>query len=164
MEADVTVFPASVITLVAARAGQVIDPGSTTVQTRPVDSMAAGQVIAVIPVGWDPVDGPEMGQHMNPHEQAIQSYTIMIQALAQDYDQESGLNRLSLLSRRVRNMLNRDQVLRRAMEQLECTEDGVRENFQGLRVINQRFLVTEADGDGSLFLSVTECRLTTQVQ
>lgn len=164
MEADVTVFPANVVTLVAARAESRIDPGATLVQTRPIDASAAGQVVAVIPVGWDPVESPEIGQHVNPDEQAIQSYTIMIQALAQDFDQESGLNRLSLLSRRVRNMLNRDQVLRRAMEQLVCTEDGVREHFQGLRVVNQRFLVTESDGDGSLFLSVTECRLTTQVQ
>lgn len=163
MEEDVTVFPANVVSLIAMRAEQVIDPGGTTVQTRPVDSMSAGQVVAIIPVGWDPAEPPEIGQRVNPHESAIQRYTIMIQALAQDYSQESGLNRLSLLSRRVRNMLNRDQVLRRAMEQLVCTEDDVREHFQGLRVSNQRFLVTESDSDGSLFLSVTECTITTQV-
>lgn len=163
MDVDVTVFPANVVSLIKARAESQIDPSNTIVQGTPVSTMSAGQVIAVLPVGWDPAEGPEIGQRFNPHEAAIQRYTIMIQALVSDFDEQRGIDRLSLLSRRVRNMLNRDQVLHRAMEQLVCTEDDVREHFQGLSVVNQRFMVTDSDSDGSLTLSVTECRLTTQV-
>lgn len=163
MEPDVNVFPANVVSLIEARAIQTIDPENTLVQTVPVNTMSVGQVVAILPVGWDPGAGPEIGQHRNPSESAIQTYTIMIQALVSDFDEGAGINRLSLLSRKVRNMLNRDQVLHRAMEQLVCTEDDVREHFQALSVVNQRFMVTETDSDGSLLLSVTECRLTTQV-
>lgn len=156
-----TIFPANVIAILEARASTLLT--EVTVQTVPLSDMSAGQVVAILPVGWDPVEPPQIGQRPNWEEASIQQYSIMIQALVTAYGQEDGINRHALLSRRVRNMLVRDPVLREALSQLYCNEDGVTETFHRLRVNNQRFLVNEGESDGTLYMSVTDVHVITEV-
>lgn len=156
-----TVFPANVIAIIEARAPSAL-PG-VTIQTVPLSSMSTGEVVAILPVGWDPVEPPQIGQRPNYEESSIQQYSIMIQALVTDYSNENGINRHALLSRKVRNMLVRDPVLREALSQLYCNEDGVVETFHRLRINNQRFLVNDGESDGTLYMSVTDVHVFTEV-
>lgn len=156
-----TIFPANVIAILEARASTLLT--GVTVQTVPLSDMSVGQVVAILPVGWDPVEPPQIGQRPNWEEASIQQYSIMIQALVSDYSGGDGINRHALLSRRVRNMLVRDPVLREALSQLYCNEDGVTETFHRLRVNNQRFLVNEGESDGTLYMSVTDVHVITEV-
>lgn len=156
-----TVFPANVIAILEARASTLL--AGVTVQTVPLSDMSVGQVVAILPVGWDPVEPPQIGQRPNWEEASIQQYSIMIQALVSDYSGGDGINRHALLSRRVRNMLVRDPVLREALSQLYCNEDGVMETFHRLRINNQRFLVNEGESDGTLYMSVTDVHVITEV-
>lgn len=156
-----TVFPANVIAVLEARASTLLT--GVRVQTVPLSDLSAGEVVAILPVGWDPVEPPQIGQRPNWEEASIQQYSIMIQALVSDYSNENGINRHALLSRRVRNMLVRDPVLREALSQLYCNEDGVMETFHRLRINNQRFLVNEGESDGTLYMSVTDVHVITEV-
>lgn len=156
-----TVFPANVIAMIEARAISVLT--GVRVQTTPLTDMSAGEAVSILPVGWDPQEPPQIGQRPNYEEASIQRYSIMIQALVTAYGQEDGINRHALLSRRVRNMLVRDPVLREALSQLYCNEDGVTETFHRLRVNNQRFLVNEGESDGTLYMSVTDVHVITEV-
>jgi len=156
-----TVFPANVIAILEARAISVLE--GVNVQTVPLHQMNTGDTVAIVPMGWDPVEPPQIGQRPNYEEASIQRYSIMIQALVTSYGQEDGINRHALLSRRVRNMLVRDPVLREALSQLYCNEDGVTETFHRLRVNNQRFLVNEGESDGTLYMSVTDVHVITEV-
>lgn len=156
-----TVFPANVIAILEARASTLLT--GVRVQTVPLSDLSAGEVVAILPVGWDPVEPPQIGQRPNWEEASIQQYSIMIQALVSDYSNENGINRHALLSRRVRNMLVRDPVLREALSQLYCNEDGVMETFHRLRINNQRFLVNEGESDGTLYMSVTDVHVITEV-
>lgn len=156
-----TVFPANVIAMIEARAPMLLP--DTTIQTVPLTDLAVGQAVAILPVGWDPEEPPQIGQRPNPEEASIQRYSIMIQALVTDYGGVEGINRHALLSRRVRNMLVRDPVLREALSQLYCNEDGVIETFHRLRVNNQRFLVNEDESDGTVYMSVTDVHVITEV-
>lgn len=156
-----TVFPTNIIAVLEARAPEWLP--DTHIQTTPLTDMNVGQAVSILPVGWDPDDPPQIGQRPNPEEASIQRYSIMIQALVTSYDNEDGINRHALLSRRVRNMLVRDPVLRETLSQLYCNEDGVMETFQRLRVNNQRFLVNEGESDGTLYMSVTDVHVITEV-
>lgn len=156
-----TVFPANVIAIIEARATSVLE--GVQVQTTPLTDMSAGESVSILPVGWDPQEPPQIGQRPNYEEASIQRYSIMIQALVTAYGQGDGINRHALLSRRVRNMLVRDPVLREALSQLYCNEDGVMETFHRLRVNNQRFLVNEGESDGTLYMSVTDVHVITEV-
>lgn len=156
-----TVFPSNVIAIIEARATAVLE--GVHVQTTPLTDMSAGESVSILPVGWDPQEPPQIGQRPNYEEASIQRYSIMIQALVTAYGQEDGINRHALLSRRVRNMLVRDPVLREALSQLYCNEDGVTETFHRLRVNNQRFLVNEGESDGTLYMSVTDVHVITEV-
>lgn len=156
-----TVFPANVIAMIEARATAVLE--GVRIQTTPLTDMSAGEAVSILPVGWDPQEPPQIGQRPNYEEASIQRYSIMIQALVTAYGQEDGINRHALLSRRVRNMLVRDPVLREALSQLYCNEDGVTETFHRLRVNNQRFLVNEGESDGTLYMSVTDVHVITEV-
>ena len=156
-----TIFPANVIAMIEARAVDLLD--GVTVQTTPLSDLSVGEAVAILPVGWDPEEPPQIGQRPNYEEASIQRYTVMVQALVSSYDQQDGINRHSLLSRRVRNMLVRAQALREALSQLYCNEDGVMETFHRLRINNQRFLVNEGESDGTLYMSVTDVHVVTEV-
>lgn len=156
-----TVFPANVIAMIESRAIDML-PG-VQIQTTPLNDLSVGESVSIVPVGWEPLEPPQIGQRPNQEEASIQQYSIIVQALVTDYSQVDGINRHSLLSRKVRNMLVRDLVLREALSQLYCNEDGVMETFQRLRVSNQRFLVNDGGSDGTLYMSVTDVSVITEL-
>lgn len=164
-----SVFPANVVSLAAVRLDQRLNDDSipdeqhVLVQTRPIHSLNAGAAVAVLPVDWSIAGEPEMGTYpRDPHP--IQEYGVIVQCLVSDWSEESGISRLSLLSRRVRNTLISDRVLHQALRGLECTEDETRERFHALRVLRQNFLVNDPDEETTaLYLSTTEITVVTEV-
>ena len=164
-----SVFPANVVSLVAVRLDQKLNGDSVppeqhvTVQTRPIHTLNAGHAVAVLPIDWSIAGEAEMGtfpRDPNP----IQHYGVIVQCLVSDWSEESGISRLSLLSRRVRNTLISDRVLHQALRGLVCTEDETRERFHALRVLRQNFLVNDPDeATTALYLSTTEITVVTEV-
>ena len=165
----VSVFPANVVSLVAVRLDQKLNGEDVppeqhvAVQTRPIHTLNAGRAVAVLPVDWTIAGEAEMGtfpRDPNP----IQHYGVIVQCLVSDWSEESGISRLSLLSRRVRNTLISDRVLHQALRGLECAEDETRERFHALRVLRQNFLVNDPDeATTALYLSTTEITVVTEV-
>lgn len=166
---ELSVFPANVIFPVAIRLdqrlnGPDIEPEQhVRVQTRPIHTLNAGKAVAVLPVDWSIAGDPEMGTYpRDPNP--LQEYGIIVQCLVSDWSEEAGINRLSLLSRRVRNTLISDRVLHQALRGLECTEDETLERFHALRVLRQNFLVNDPDeATTALYLSTTEITVVTEV-
>lgn len=165
----VSVFPANVITPIAIRLDQRLNGDGipaeehATVQTRPIHTLNAGKAVAVLPVDWSIAGDPEMGTFPRDSH-PIQEYGIIVQCLVSDWSEESGISRLSLLSRRVRNTLISDRVLHQALRSLVCTEDETRERFHALRVLRQNFLVNDPDeATTALYLSTTEITVVTEV-
>jgi len=165
LTADIVCFPNNVVNVLATRYKQYfddIDPsGDTIVIKRPVSSMDADQTISVVPVDWGPVGEPEIGRKLNQYEPTVQGYTIMIQALINDADEDRAIARHSLFSTLVRRMLYRDQSLLTVLPQLKVTADGVTESLAKYGVRSQQFLVTNKDASFQ-YLSVIEFRLETQ--
>lgn len=139
-----------------------IDPsGDTIVIKRPVTTLDADQTIAIVPVDWGPRGQPEMGRKPNQFENSIQGYTIMVQALINDMNEDQAIRRHSLFSSLVRRMLYRDTVLLSALTQLKVIADGVTESTLQCGVRSQQFLVTQNKASFQ-YLSVVEFWLETQ--
>lgn len=144
------VFPGNVILIIKQRLSQLMT--NVKVQASPINSMNAGATISILPIGWDNASQAEIGTFPREPE-PIQSYTLVIQCLISGLDPEDGIARLSLLSRRVRHTLMRDQVLRQALHTLRCTEGDIDERFQDVRVRNQRFLGSSTERGMNLMAS-----------
>lgn len=158
-------FPNNAVDVIASRLKtnfDVIDPsGDTVVIKRPVTTMDGDQTIAVVPVDWGHKQPPEMGRKPNQFENSAQAYTIMIQALINDMNEDKAIRRHSLFSTLVRRMLYRDTVLLSALSQLKVVADGVTETTLQYGVRSQQFLVTRKEASFQ-YLSVIEFGLETQ--
>ena len=158
-------FPNNVVDVMALRLKSNfddIDPsGDTIVVKRPVTTMDADQTIAIVPVDWGPKGQPEMGRKLNQFENSIQGYTIMVQALINDMNEDQAIRRHSLFSSLVRRMLYRDTVLLSALTQLKVTADGVTEATTQCGVRSQQFIVAQKKASFQ-YLSVVEFWLETQ--
>ena len=165
IDGSILCFPNNVVDVIAARLKSnfdVIDPsGDTILIKRPITTMDADQTIAVVPVDWGPKGMPEIGRKPNQFENSIQGYTIMVQALINDMNEDQAIRRHSLFSTLVRRMLYRDTVLLSALTQLKVTADGVDEATAQFGVRSQQFLVTQKDASFQ-YLSVIEFWLETQ--
>lgn len=165
LDASQLCFPNNIVDVMAARLKQKfddIDPsGDTIVIKRPVTTMDADQTIAVVPVDWKPGGLPEMGRKPNQFENSVQSYTIMVQALINDMNEDQAIRRHSLFSTLVRRMLYRDTILLSALTQLQVVADGVTEATTQFGIRSQQYLVTQKDSSFQ-YLSVIEFWLDTQ--
>lgn len=165
LEANELCFPNNIVDVMAARVKQnfdVIDPsGETIVVKRSLTMEDADQTIGIVPVDWAPKGQPEIGRKPNQFEVPVQAYTIMLQALINDMNEDQAIRRHGLFSTKLRRMLYRDTVLLSALSQLEVIDDGVKEKTLQYAIRSQQFLVTQRDSSFQR-LSVIEFYLETQ--
>lgn len=163
IDADTLCFPNNVVDVIAQRALDTLGLDGGVIKV-PVDTGSPDETVAIIPATWEPTGYAEMGKKPNQFENSLQTYSIMIQTLISDMDEERAIRRHSLLSTMVRRMLYRDPVLLGALTGLRVeTDDGIVEATMKYGVRSQRFLVNQKDGSFQ-YLSVIQFDLETQTR
>lgn len=152
---DEPAFPTNVVDLLELKMLE-IDPDDTQVVKRPVDPMDQDQTIGITPVDWSPDRrSMEMGKQANPKEETIQRYTIMIQGLINDSENELAIKRHAIFSTLIRRMVYRDRVLQLALPQLSVEIGGVREAMHSWGINSQRWMVNRREGS-FIYMSALE--------
>lgn len=144
IEASDAVFPSNVLLLLeAAFAG--LDP-DLTVLKRPLRPSDPNQSIGMWGALWSPEeDSYEIG-HIAPHEPTLQTYQIGVQCLVKDGDEVRGLNIHSILSKRIRSVLYRNEPLRVALQSSYTTDGFSTERVRRWGVRNQRYMNNDIEG------------------
>lgn len=110
---------------------------------RPTDPNLSIGIYATL---WAPEeDSYEMG-HPFPHEATLNTYQIGIQTLVKDGDTQRGLAVSSILTKRVRSVVYRNEPLRLALGSLYVQDDVSRESMRRWGIRNQRFMSNDIEG------------------
>jgi len=159
--ADQTLFPYNAVNLLASRF-QTIDP-ELFVCKRPLRESDPIQAIAVFAEQWVPdTESLEMRGALGAQEPTLSTYYISIQCFIKDMDEERGAAIHATLSKRVRAMLYRDDVIRIGLHLLTATVEGSTETTKGYGIRTQRYLSNELQGSW-LYLSQIESWLETEI-
>jgi hypothetical protein len=147
---DDAVFPENVIKcLKIVLPGIDPEPDPTKkiqILSRPLRPTDPQQCIGLYGTLWAPEeDSYEMG-HVSPHEATLNTYQVGIQTLVKDSDTERGLATSSILTRRVRSVIYRNEPLRLALGQLYVADDVSRESMRRWGIRNQRFMSNDIEG------------------
>lgn len=156
-------FPANIVKLITDRVKPVIDE-DLAVFKRPLRNSDPNQSVGAFPVIWTPdMESLEMrgGPFPRSSEPTLQQYTINIQAFIKDTDEQRGLNVHSILAKRVRTMLYRDDPIRVGLASLSSASGGSTERAKRWGVRTQRFISDEIEGSW-LYLSTLEFWLETE--
>lgn len=166
ISADEEVFPNNAVSMIAARCS-LLDPAEeVAVFRRPLRESDPVQSIGIFAALWTPdMESLEMkgGFAPGPQEPTIQKYSIAIQALAKDMDEERGSATHSVMSKMILAMLYRDEPLRIGLAGLWATMFGSTERTKRWGITTQRFLNNELDSEW-LYLSTVECWLETETR
>lgn len=147
-----SVFPSNVIYCLT----QVL-PGideRLTVLGRPLRSTDPNFSIGIFATLWQPDEQSyEMGsallgqpQPTAPAEPTLSSYTLGIQCLVKDGDEQRGLNINSILAKRIRSVLYRNEPLRVALGSLSVTDGDSVERMRRWGMRNQRYMNNDIEG------------------
>ena len=160
------VFPNNVVEVLA-----IVLPGiddEVTLQKRPLRPTDPNYSLGVYATIWQPnEDSFEIG-HLGggmdpgPNEPTLSTYQIGIQILVKDSETSRALAVGSLLNRRVRSVLYRNDALRVALSQLFTVEDGVHERMKRWGIRSQRFMSNDIEGK-FVFISVLDMFIETEV-
>lgn len=169
LDPDILVcFPNNVVDLVATQLANIEMPLPPEVENqirvvkRPVRDTDYTQTISVIPSLWVPnMDSLEMAGGKN--EPTIQQYTVAVEALVVDMDEERGIATHALLSSMVRLMLYRSLALRVALPMLEVDLSGYREKLTRWGISQQRFGNNQI-GKNFVFLSTVDFWFETDIE
>lgn len=169
LDPDVIVcFPNNVVDMLATQLKNIEMPLPTNVENRvrvhkrPIRETDYTQSISVIPSLWVPdEDSFEMAGDKN--EPTIQRYTIAIEALVVDMDEERGLATHALLSSLVRLMLYRNPAIRVGLPMLEVDLSGYREKLARWGISQQRFANNQI-GKNFVFLSTVDFWFETDIE
>lgn len=165
-------FPANIVNLLAAGL-QFIDPHTdpdkkdgVRIYKRPLMTTDASESIGVIATNWGPVIS-SMEMRGGPFEPTLQRYTVAIQAMVKDAEEERAIAVHSLLSAKVRHMLYHDPALAVALPQLQVSFDtfaGVTvEKLMKWNITSQNFMNHEVKGR-FVYLSTLEVVAETALQ
>lgn len=151
-------FPNNVISMLKA-ALQTIDPPTEPggddglrIEERPVRNTDYSETLGLFAGAWTPnQDTMEIGGH----EPTVQRYTVIIESLVHDMDQERGIATHSLLSALVRHTLYRNPGVRVGLPLLTVPLGGHIEKLQRWGIGQQRFMNNDASGN-FVFLSATD--------
>lgn len=159
--ADGPVFPDNAVSLVKARAA-LIDPDLFVIG-RPLRDSDPVQSVGIFGTQWVPnEESYEMkGAPAGRHEPTVQSYLVTIQGFVKDMDEERGLSVHSILSKKLRSMLYRDDPLRVGLLALSVQMNGSTERAKRFGVRTQRYVSNELNGTW-LYLSTLEYWLETE--
>lgn len=159
---DDTQFPNNIVDLVALRS-QLID-GDLFVVKRPIRPTDPNQSIGVIGSNWVPNDdSKEMLGQAYAAQPTLSRYSVTVQGVIRDTEQERGLNVHGVLARMLRSMVYTDAPLRVALSSLTSVLAGMTENTQRWGVTQQRFFANEISGDW-LYMSILELWLETEIR
>lgn len=158
---DTLLFPQNVVA-VLSNASALLDP-DLSIFRRPLRDTDPVQSIGIFAAQWYPQeDSYEMrGGLAGPSEPTIDRYTITIQALVKDADEQRGLAVHSVLGKLVRTMLYRNPALRVGLSSLVTTTGESTERVTRWGVQTQRFHSNEISGSW-LYLSTLEFWVETQ--
>ena len=160
------VFPNNFVEILA-----VVLPGideECTLYKRPLRPTDPNYALGVYATIWTPnEDSYEMGHlgmaySVGPNEPTLSNYQIGIQVLVKDGDTSRALAVSSLLNRRVRSVLYRNDDLRLALAGLSTTEDGVVEHLKRWGIRSQRYMSNDIEGK-FVFISVLDMFIETEV-
>ena len=159
---DTTQFPNNIVEMVALRS-QLIDT-DLFIAKRPLRPTDPNQSIGVVASNWVPNDeSKEMLGSAYAMQPPLSRYSVSVQALIRDTQQDRGLNVHSVLSRMIRSMVYTDTPLRVALSGLTSTLNGMTEHTQRWGVTQQRFFANEIGGDWN-YLSILELWLETEIR
>lgn len=160
--ADESVFPNNAVSLLKTRF-DLIDP-ELEVFRRPLRNTDPVQSVGVFGTLWRPDEESYEIRDMpspGPSEPTLQRYSMMIQALVRDMEEERGLIVHSVLATLLRSMLYRDNPLRVGLASLSSTLSGSTETTKRWGLGQTRYLSNEIRGEW-LFLSTLEFWLETE--
>lgn len=153
-------FPGAIVDLLVSEL-QTIDPSTEDppyegirVVRRPIRITDYTRTVSVIPALWTP-DNDSLEMQGGIHEPTLQRYTIAIETLVIDADEERGLNLHSLLAALVRQKLYRSSALRAALPMLAIPMNGYMEKLSRWGVANQYFQGDRVN-NGFTFLGTLE--------
>lgn len=149
IEPSTTEFPNNVIAVLAARIPGFVDPTGTgseqdvTVLLRPLRPADPMQCVGVFPstkIG-DPTTA-ETGSR----EPTLKRYTVVLQSMVHDTEEEKCISVHSILAQRLWRMLYADTVLEAGLTSLSVVANNTIERFQRCGVAQQRYLSNEVTG------------------
>lgn len=166
-----TVFPNNVVKCLGIVLPGIGDEGELTVLKRPLRPTDPDKSIGIYGTMWNPVESSyEMG-HFNtlgtpvgamPGEPTLSDYQIGIQTLVKHSDTEAALAISSVLNKRVRTVLYRNQPLRLALASLYVEDGTSRESTKRWGVRSQRYMSNEIEGK-FVFVSVLDFWIETEM-
>ncbi len=163
LTADEEVFPNNAASLIVERMA-TIDSEIKIVQRALRDSDGQ-QAIGVFPMTWTPDENsfemPAMPSQFAAGEPTLQRYIIGIQGMVLDSDEQRGIAIHSVLAKRIRALLYRDNPLAVGLSTLSVQMYGSTERIQRRGILTQRFLNNEV-GNVFMFLSSCEYYLETE--
>jgi len=157
-----SVFPSNAIGVLKQKT-QNLDPDLFVIG-RPLRESDPVQSVGIFGTQWIPDDPRSleiMGLPVGRHVPTLQSYLITIQAFVKDMDEERGLTVHSVLSKKLRSMLYRDDSVRVGLLALSVTMNGSTERTKRFGLRTQRFVSNELSGSW-LYLSTLEFWLETE--
>jgi len=158
------VFPNNIVEVLALSCEAYIDsePDATlrvSVLRRPLIPVDSIQCIGIFCQKWTP---DRQSFEIPSNEPTLQRYTIKIQCLIKDMDENRGLAAHSVLSKLVRNMVYRNQNLRVALTSLNDNTGGVMERLQRYGIRSQDYISGEIKGGFFMHLSTLDTYFETE--
>ncbi len=157
-------FPNNCIALIAARIKGYCDPNplpgepQLEVFQRPLRTSDPTQSVGVFPSIKRPDNNSFEFSSVEPTRKR---YTIILQTVVQDSDQESCISVHSILSNRLWRMFYRDSPLNAGLTALSVVTNNSRERIQRRGIELQRYLSNEIDGS-FIETSWIECWIETE--
>lgn len=159
IEADEPVFPNNVVDLVATFLGTI--DTDFMILKRPLRPTDPNQSIGLFGTLWMPDESSyEMGG-VAPAEPTLSTYQLGVQCLVKDGDEERGLIVHSIMSKRVRSVLYRDQALRVSLGSLYVTDGLSTERTTRWGIRTQRYMNNDIEGK-FVYLSTLDYWLETE--
>lgn len=153
------VFPNNVVELVAAKM-QLID-SDFVVLKRPLRPSDPNQSIGIFGTLWMPDESSLEIGGIAPAEPTLSSYQLGVQCLVKDGDEERGLTIHSIMSKRVRSVLYRDEALRVSLGMLYVTDGLSTERAKRWGIRTQRYMNNDIEGK-FVYLSTLDYWLETE--
>ncbi len=139
-------FPNNVVNLLCLPAAlPSIDPDMTLLK-RPLRPSDPNYALGIYGTLWTPNDDSQEMRGVNAGEPTLSSYQIGIQTLVKDGDIEKGLAISSILAKRIRAVLYRNQPLRVALQSLYVQDGAFRESARRWGARSQRYMSNDIEG------------------
>ena len=145
---DIGIFPTNIVAVL--RDYLLTLSSVDQVFARPLRPEDPHRSVGIVAGMWTPED-----YNIGQHDPATAQYTLAIQALTKNTDEQEGIAHHTVLGKNIRHMLYRDPAFRVALSGLTEAVLGTIERVQRWGVRTQRFRSNEISG-AWLYLTTTE--------